>query len=250
MADHDSEPTRDDVDQAPPGDRVPPPLSVDQLTNAFAQLMGEKPQPRPQPDERTTDGSADDAAPLATDSEEETKSLEVTPKRIVEAILFVGHPENRPISSRLIASYLRGVSPVEVDEIVKELNQDYTQQQAPYQVIGEGEGYRMTLCPDQNGLRERFYGRIREARLSQTAVDLLAIVAYHQPIDRQEVDRLRGGPSGAILNQLVRRQLLMVERTTEKPRRMLYRTTDRFLDLFGIDSLDDLPRQEEIQAES
>ncbi|MCA9151571.1 MAG: SMC-Scp complex subunit ScpB, partial [Planctomycetales bacterium] len=79
----------------------------------------------------------------------------------------------------------------------------------------------------------------------QAAVDCLAIVAYHQPIERDLVEKLRGQNSGSLLSQLVRRELLQVEVTNERPRKKLYRTTDRFLDLFGLDCLADLPSHDD-----
>ncbi len=213
-------------------------LSVDQLTQAFAHLLGEAPPASPAAPEASADDGAlsgsDEAAP--------------TPASIVEAILFVGHPEGQPLSNRLIAGYLRGVSPAEVDDLIGQLNEDYRQQQAPYWIVAEGAGYRMALQPEFSRLREQFFGRVRQARLSQTAIDLLAIVAYRQPISRDEIDRLRGKPSGAVLAQLVRRELLEVERT-KKPARTLYRTTDRFLELFGLASVEDLPRHEDFLRE-
>jgi segregation and condensation protein B len=166
----------------------------------------------------------------------------VSPRSIVEAILFVGHPENQPLSSRMIAALMRGVRPQEVDEIVVQLNEIYRQQATPYYVASVGAGYRMQLRDDFAPIRERFFGRLRRARLSQAAIDVLAIVAYSQPVDRQRIDQLRGRPSGAVLSQLVQRDLLRVERDTAERRRLLYFTTERFLDLFALDSLDDLPR--------
>ena len=75
---------------------------------------------------------------------------------------------------------------------------------------------------------------------------MLAIVAYRQPLAADEVSRLRDKPSYHILSQLVRRRLLRVERTTQKPRKTLYHTTDRFLQLFELGSLADLPESEEL----
>jgi segregation and condensation protein B len=236
-----------------PDDRTPSsaPLSVDQLTQAFAQLMGEQPI-----DARAVGVVAESARPdeqpgeyyqTAADEAEaaDADGGQVTPAAILEAVLFVGHPHNEPLTSRRIASYLRGVSPQEVDALIEQLNRQYDEQRAPYEIVSVGAGYRMTLRRDFQRLRDTFYGRVRQAKLSQVAVDLLAIVAYHQPITREDVDRLRGQPSGATLAQLVRRQLLEVEHTTERPRRKIYRTTDRFLELFGLESLEDLPSHED-----
>jgi len=225
-------------------------LSVDQLSQAFAQLMGERQEDVSTSQAATIEESeatdaAETAEPPVSVALDEDPSALVSPESIVEAMLFIGHPENRPLSSRMMAGYLRGVSPQEVDEIIVELNAAYRRQGAPYEIISEDHGYRMGLRAEFHRLRDTFLGRVREARLTQAAIDILAVVAYHQPITQDKVDALRGQPSGATLSQLVRRQLLQVEHTTDKPRKKLYRTTDRFLDLMGLDSLEDLPSQED-----
>jgi segregation and condensation protein B len=75
----------------------------------------------------------------------------------------------------------------------------------------------------------------------------LAIVAYNAPVTTEDVARLRGKPSGHVLLQLVRRQLLRVERDATLPRRVRYSTTPRFLQLFGLESLDELPQSQDLE---
>lgn len=268
-----SEPQRD-LQPDPPAVRDPSEISVDHLTQAFASLLGDPETPAAaeaqdaqrsgedetastkagadgrQPGSDAEANSSTQASPAAqgprsSADEDADDPTPLTPSSIVEAILFVGHPDNQPISARLIASYLRGVSPDEVDELIVQLNEVYQSGGYPMEIVSEGEGYRMVLRREFNRVREAFYGRVREAKLSQAAIDLLAIVAYRQPISRDEIDELRGQPSGSILNQLVRRELLAIEYTSEKPRKKQYRTTDRFLELFGLESLDDLPHHED-----
>jgi segregation and condensation protein B len=166
----------------------------------------------------------------------------LSPRSIVEAILFVGHPENQPLSSRLIAALMRGVHPAEVDELIEELNASYAADGAPYEIVFQERGYLMQLRPEFDRLRNKFQARIREARLSQAAIEVLALVAYNQPVSRQRVDQLRGKASGPILAQLVRRDLLSVQRDASASRAVCYRTTDRFLDVFGLNDLADLPQ--------
>jgi segregation and condensation protein B len=96
-------------------------------------------------------------------------------------------------------------------------------------------------------LRSKVLGRTREARLSQAAIDVLAIVAYEQPLTAEDVSRLRGIPSNHVLAQLVRRQLLRIERSAGKPGTARYYTTERFLELFGLESLEDIPQSEELE---
>jgi segregation and condensation protein B len=170
------------------------------------------------------------------------------PRTILEAMLFVGHPENEPLTAEQVAGCLRGVQSGDVPGLVAELNDEYERLGCPYRVVAEGVGYRLTLAEQWHKLRDRFYGKVREARLSQAIIDALSIVAYHQPISQERVDELRGKPSGAILRQLVRRRLLRMEMPQQKSDPRLFYTTERFLTLFGLESLDQLPQSEDVET--
>ena len=241
--------------------RLPPSsehgLPLDELTQAYAQLIarGDDPYtPLPDPDagpaailddeleqgDEPAEGQADVAEP--PDPALPEAECEVSPRTILEAMLFVGHPENQPLTSERVAALMRGVRAPEIDELVVELNRTYDEEGCPYRIESAGAGYRMALRDEFHSLRDVFYGRVKAARLSQAAVDVLAIVAYKQPLTREEVDALRGKPSGGLLSQLVRRQLLRMERSHDQPRLPRFCTTDRFLHLFGLQSLRDLPQ--------
>ncbi|MEX2175585.1 MAG: SMC-Scp complex subunit ScpB [Pirellulaceae bacterium] len=229
-------------------------LSLDDLGQAYAALLNQGTDPYPQGEGDSTEEPAAEATilpdePLPMIRGQDEAACLVTPKSILEAILFVGHPTNEPLASERIAALMRGVQPAEIDELVRELNAEYRAEGAPYSINSVGVGYLLALAPEFAPLRDTFYGRIREARLSQSAIDTLAIVAYHQPIGQEEIDRLRGKPSGGILSQLVRRDLLIIERLAEKKARPVYRTSSRFLDLFDLNELGDLPRSQEIERE-
>ena len=77
-------------------------------------------------------------------------------------------------------------------------------------------------------------------------IDVLAVVAYQQGCTRQDIEKVRGRPSGAILSQLVRRRLLRIERPDKKPRTPRYFVTQRFFDLFGLASIDELPQSHDV----
>jgi segregation and condensation protein B len=226
-----------------------PGLSLDELSEAYARLVTAGEDPYAEATEPDVPRPADPATAPAAEAEEATPEppddeppYDVSPRRILEAMLFVGSPDNQPLTSREVASYMRGVRAEEIDELVVELNRSYEQEGAVCFIESVGDGYRMVLRPEFHSLRDHFYGRIKEARLSQPVIDVLSIVAYKQPLTRDDVDRLRGRPSGAILAQLVRRRLLRMERPEDKPRTPLYHTTERFLELFGLGSLQDLPK--------
>jgi segregation and condensation protein B len=228
-------------------------LSLDELSQAYAALLAKGADPYAETPAHTVETPA---VPLAleanppTSSKAEDETYAVTPKAILEAMLFVGHPTGEPLTSERIASLMRGVTPAEIDDLVGELNTEYEAAGAPYAIRSVDAGYRLELRPEFGPLRDVFHGRIRQARLSQAAIDCLAIVGYHQPASAEQINRLRGKPSQAILSQLVRRDLLSLERPADKKAQPLYRTTDRFLDLFGLENLAELPRSQDIDRET
>jgi segregation and condensation protein B len=238
----------------PPFESQPQGISLDELAEAFAQVMGVEPRRAAEspaasgggPASVVADGSV---APSVETSPPEPAAADdpcpISPRTILEAMLFVGNRENRPLTPARAAELMRDVAADEIPGLVDELNNRYTAHGAPYQIVGEGDGYRLGLCGEFHPLRNRFYGRIREARLSQAAIDVLAVVAYQQPITGEKIGRLRGKPSSHVLAHLVRRGLLRIERPEPKRRTPHYYTTDRFLRLFNLQSLDDLPRSEE-----
>jgi segregation and condensation protein B len=166
---------------------------------------------------------------------------------VVEALLFVGRPGNEPYSARELAAAMRGVSPTEIIAAIAELNAVYESQGAPYRIDESHAGYRLVLREEFGRLRDKFYGRVREAKLNSTAIEVLSIVAYNQPVTLERISELRSAPSGAVLSTLVRRRLVRLERPAENGAASRYWTTERFLRLYGLENLSALPRTEELE---
>ncbi|HZU38965.1 MAG TPA: SMC-Scp complex subunit ScpB [Gemmataceae bacterium] len=167
------------------------------------------------------------------------------PLRILEALLFVG---GEPLAADRACEAIRGLTPPQFDQAVHALNRAYRLQGRPYTVRRQGQGFVLSLRPQYRPVLDKLYGAVREARLSPAAVDVLALVAYRQPATKQEIDGVRGAESGAILRQLVRHGLIaVVHRGDHKQREVSYGTTPRFLELFSLQSLDDLPRVQDLQ---
>ena len=141
---------------------------------------------------------------------------------------------------------MRDVSPKEVRSIAKKLNEQYERENAAYRISLEDNNIRMIVAEDLGGLQNQFFGRNRQATLSQSAIDILAVVAYRQPIARDEIEKARNKSVGGVLNQLVRRDLLTTVADEAKPKRKLYTTTERFLDLFNLEDLADLPQTQDV----
>jgi segregation and condensation protein B len=164
--------------------------------------------------------------------------------RIVEALLFVG---GTPLTQVRAEEIVRGLTADQFTQALETLNLEYRHQGRPYMIQPQGQGFVLTLKPRFRGVVERLYGTAREARLSTVAVDVLALVSYRQPIPKQEIDSLRGAESGPLSRQLVRRGLIaVVQRADAVQREVAYGTTPRFLELFGLSSLEDLPRTQEL----
>lgn len=262
----------DDPSEAPPEEQQE--LSLQALTEAFSEVIGQvgqknlparqegdysvleppsedMPEPGSSSPESVSSGESFEEESLGGQSASayvsEDNAVEISPLTILEAILFVGSPQNQPLRPEMAASVMRNVRPEEIPDMVRELNLRYEAAGCPYHIVSEGPGYRLTLRKPYWHLRNRFYARLRETKLSQPAIDVLAIVAYQQPITAEQVQQLRGKPTGHILSHLVQRQLLRMERNQDGIRKAHYYTTDRFLALFGLESLDDLPRAEDIE---
>ncbi len=235
------------------------PVSLDELARAFAQVMGSVNASELQGQQPTAADAAvepglgqaapHEQAPGIDEEVADDDSGPPTPQGIIEAMLFVGDRANRPLTAARAAELMRGVEPGDIGGLIADLNRRYGQNGCPYFIEEDADGYRMTLRRPFHPLRERFYGRVREARLSQAAIDLLAIVAYQQPLTGEQIAAVRGRPSGAVLSQLVHRGLLRIERLPGKRRVVQYFTTDRFLQLFGLQTLADLPQSEELDRQ-
>jgi segregation and condensation protein B len=225
-------------------------LSLDELGQAYASLLAKGGDPyelQPKADACLPAIESEHAEAVVAANDE--AGFEITPRSIVEAILFVGHPTGEPLTSERLAALMRGVRPAEIDDLVRDLNTEYETIGAPYSIVSVGPGHQLAPRPEFGSLRDAFYGRIREARLSQAAIDILAIVAYHQPVAAAEIERLRGKPSGQVLGQLVRRDLISLHRPAEAKSKPVYQTTRRFLDLFGLTDLSELPQSKDIDRE-
>ena len=236
----------------PPSETEPQGISLDELARAFSQVMQpDRPESEETPPEDSTEQEeiAEQLAAEESDGEDVLQADEdpcpINPRTIFESMLFVGNRDNQPLTPRRAAELMRDVSVEEIPPLVDELNRRYDDAGAPYHVVGSGDGYRLSLRQECRSMGNRFFGSAREAKLSQAAIDVLALVAYEQPITGDKIHKLRGKPSRHVLSHLVRRGLLRIERPEPKRRTAYYCTTDRFLRLFNLESLEDLPQSED-----
>lgn len=173
-----------------------------------------------------------------------TDPVPPAPEKIAEAMLFAGGP---PLTAEKFASAIRTTSD-HLHRIVSELNKTYRNQNRPYLIQPRDGGYILSVRAMYRGMREKILGGPREARLTQAALDVLSVIAYRQPIDANEIDTIRGVDSATVLRQLMRLGLItVVQRGDSEHTHVRYGTTNRFLEIFSLSSLDDLPRLGESQ---
>lgn len=164
--------------------------------------------------------------------------------RIVEAILFASEA---PLSPGDIARADEHLNEDEVEAALAELREEYDRTGRAFELREVADGVQLMTRPEFAPYLERFDTVPRSTRLSGPALEALAIVAYRQPISRLEVEYIRGVNSTGVIRTLLDRELIVgVGRAEGVGRPVLYGTTGRFMEHFGLASLDDLPRPEEL----
>ncbi len=169
---------------------------------------------------------------------------------VVEALLTAS---DRPLGAARIAAAMDpafpepGVLAKAVDAAVEQLNEVYEKGGRAFRIAKVAGGYRMMTQPEFAQVITRLLGEKDAHRLTRAAVESLAIVAYRQPITRAQIESIRGVASGDILRALLERKLVAITgRAEELGRPMLYGTTRHFLEVFGLASLKDLPKVQEL----
>jgi segregation and condensation protein B len=214
-------------------------LSIDRLAQAFAAMMGHgDTTPAPIPPAAVVQVDASPDLDEATPSDDVTR---VSPLSILEALLFVGLPGGEPLSSHMAAGLMRGVEPQEVDELAAELARLYHEENRPYEVSSRGDGWVMRLRPEYAGFGAVLEQRSRMVRLDGESLDALAVVAWHQPVPRDKLIEFGCDARPATLRALVRRGLLALEKSDEPDVAPAYVTTQKFLDVFKLERIEDLP---------
>ncbi|MBW2372468.1 MAG: SMC-Scp complex subunit ScpB [Deltaproteobacteria bacterium] len=165
-------------------------------------------------------------------------------KRIVEALLLAA---SEPLTAARIAEIVPRATPARVREWIEMLNKEYSEQDRAFEVWDVAGGYqlrtRTELAPWVQQLQ-----KLRAARLSTAALETLSVVAYRQPLTRAEIEQVRGVDVGATLRGLVERKLVRIAGHREVPGRpMIYATTKRFLEVFGLRKLEDLPTLRDLE---
>ena len=168
-------------------------------------------------------------------------------KKIIESILFVA---SEPLRPRDISFLFKGVSNVNakvVRKLLGELVEEY--QEKTLQIIEVAEGFRLCTRAEFSPWVRRFSKTAKKTKLSQAALETLAILAYKQPITKAEVEEIRRVDCGGVVHTLLERGLIRIlGRRDVVGRPIVYGTTPLFLEHFGFKNLSDMPKPEEFET--
>jgi segregation and condensation protein B len=167
------------------------------------------------------------------------------PQRRLAEALILASPE--PLPAKRLADLIPRCSAERARELVAELNAEYAAEGRAFEICEVAGGFQIRTLPEFSPYVQQLQSG-RPLRLSPAALETLAVVAWRQPVTRAEVEFVRGVDVGAVLRSLLERKLLRIAGHREVPGRpLLYATTRRFLEVFGLASLDDLPTLREIR---
>jgi len=164
---------------------------------------------------------------------------------IIEA-LIMSSPE--PLPARKIADLIENATIENFDSAVTSLNEKYESGAMSFRIRKIAGGYQIFVIEDYAGYVDELLTRRRNTRLTRSALDTLAIIAYRQPVTKLDIEMIRGVASDSVIHTLLQRKLVtLAGRAQTMGRPLLYRTTEEFLKFFNLNALEDLPKMEEIE---
>ncbi|MBI5863978.1 MAG: SMC-Scp complex subunit ScpB [Planctomycetes bacterium] len=167
------------------------------------------------------------------------------PLRVMEALLFAA---DAPISAARLVELVGSGNVTLARLALHELNDQYTSWGVAFRVVEIANGYQLMTLPEYRPWLNKLNRQRAETRLSDATLETVAIIAYKQPIIRADIEAIRGVACGEVIHRLREMGLVRIcGRAEVVGRPMLYATTKRFLDIFGLSSLDDLPPMETLK---
>jgi len=194
------------------------------------------------------DGPVDEApvegVASAEEAEAEPDDAKAVDVGLLEALLFSTH---HPLTGQRLGELLEIRSQKSIRKGVQDLNKQYEESGRTFRVEQVAGGYQLLSLPEYGDILKRLHQREADAKLTKAALETLAIIAYKQPILRADVEAIRGVACGETIRSLMAKHLVNIAGRAEEPGRpILYGTTKRFVQLFGLNNWKDLPQSEEV----
>jgi segregation and condensation protein B len=200
------------------------------------------------PESELSDGQVVDAAQQAQPEGEveDQGPAVVVDLATVEALLLSTH---HPLTAGRLAELMDLPGTKSVRSAIKSLNEQYEQTERSFRIEQVAGGYQILTLPKFGEQLKKLHQKEIDSKLTKAALETLAIIAYKQPILRADLEAIRGVACGETIRSLMEKHLVKIAGRAELPGRpILYGTTKRFLELFGLNSLKDLPASESLPA--
>jgi segregation and condensation protein B len=166
-------------------------------------------------------------------------------KAALEAVLFTC---DEPLSLHRLKEIVPDSRAEDIQQALGELRREYEASGRAFTLEEIAGGYQLLTRPQYADIIAKLKKSKADRKLSAAALETLAIIAYKQPIKRVDVEAIRGAASGELIRALMERNLVKIVGRDEVPGApVLYGTTKEFLDTFGLKSIEDLPRPEEVK---
>lgn len=168
----------------------------------------------------------------------------------IEAIVFAAEA---PVKVEELVAYLNknsevSYTPEEIEGVIYVIKEKYNNDLFPFELGEVGGGYQFLTKADYHTVVSAFLNRNTVKRLTTAALESLAIIAYKQPVTKHLIETIRGVNADYTVQKLMEKELIEIAgRSTEPGKPLLYKTTQQFLDYFGINSLDELPKLKEFE---
>ena len=198
--------------------------------------------------EESDDSDLSDESVMSEESEEsdlpEESDNEMTLESVIEAVLFAS---DESLTAARLANITESTTK-QVREHIKSLNKKYKANNSAFRIEQIAGGFQMLTLSRYNHWLKKLLRARSETKLSPAAMETLAIIAYKQPVIRADIEAIRGVAVGEVIRSLSYKGLVkIVGRAEILGRPMLYGTTKKFLEVFGLNTLKDLPKIEELK---
>jgi segregation and condensation protein B len=194
--------------------------------------------------ESSADEEADGTTDAAGEQEDsgDSTSAEQADLGLLEALLLSTH---HPLTAGRLAEVMGLSATKPVRQAIKQLNADYESTGRSFRIEQVAGGFQILTLPRFGEPLKKLHQKEADAKLTKAALETLAIIAYKQPVLRADVEAIRGCACGETIRSLMEKHLVKIAGRAEEPGRpILYGTTKRFLELFGLNSTRDLPQPE------
>jgi len=198
-----------------------------------------EPTPAPEAEDRHKNELADGAV---VDDSADDQGDDPSPvnRGQLEALLF---STLHPLTVGRLSELLNLQSTKPLRKAIRDLNEEYESSNRAFRIEQVAGGFQLLTLPEFGELLKKLHQREADAKLTKAALETLAIIAYKQPILRADIEAIRGVACGETIRSLMEKHLVKIAGRAEIPGRpILYGTTKRFLELFGLNTLKDLPQ--------